>query len=215
MAKWIFWLVMLGSMLACVSFATAPTIAPTQAPEPTQRPPQYSRYTLGDVELGLNTPYGWETYATESLVILAEHSGSITNSDELRGMIVHIFVHPLDSFTIPTSDQPNLALTVLNQIVRQPDYVGEAAVSEPVGFLWDNHDAGYYLIQHDANSALLLALTLPDLQKLLICSFSAPVQDSYRIRQMLPRLLEGFTLEGERMDVNALLSLPDPLRFPS
>lgn len=213
MLKWIPFLVLL-SLVACRASAATATVIPTAEPTPTEEPNAWHEYELGGVYLGLNTPYGWETYTTESLVILAEHSGSIDRGDELRGMIVHIFIHPMDNFNIPSDSETNIAWAVLEQIIKKPDYVGQAVVTEPNGFDWDGHDAAYYLVNHEQNSALLIALALPDLRKLLVCSFSAPKADTSRIRLMVPRLLEGFALNGIPMSVSALEALPDPLIFP-
>jgi hypothetical protein len=172
-------------------------------------------YTVDSIDLALQRPETWEFYATDHGVVLAEHIGSIATDAQLQGLLAYVFVPPLGGFDLPAMDDQNRARAILRQIIGNPQYVGTAAVSEPIGFLWNNHEAAYYLTDSGEGSlTLVLGVYLPELSKLVACSVSAPRDQAERIRAMLPTLLDGLTINEISLDGQALEQLPDPLEFP-
>ena len=137
-------------------------------------------------------------------------------NEPLRGFLIHIFVQNVSSFHVPDWAGRNMAWMVLKQVVRNPDYVGNALVSEPVAFEWDGHDAAYYLLNNrDGTVTMLLALDMPGQDNMIVCHVSVPAAQSERIRELLPGLLETLTIDGTQISMIALDVLPQPLVFPA
>jgi hypothetical protein len=171
--------------------------------------------TIGDVNLVMDYPAEWELFTTEHGVVLAEHIGSIALDDQLGGLLLYVMVPPLQDFTLPTAESQNQALTILHDITGSAEYIGSATATEPVGFQWSGHEAAYYLINNGEGSlSLVLGVYLAEEEKFIACSMSAPVGQAERIRELLPVLLDGLTINGTTLDNAALLRLPDPLDFP-
>ena len=169
----------------------------------------------GLVDLRLRVPAGWETYNTNDGIVLSEHVSSAYTADRLRGILVHLFVPPMDGFSMSGPDA-NLAWAVLKQVVTNPAYVGDALASEPVAFDWDDHHAAYYLLNNrDGTLTLLLALGLAGRDQIVVCHISLPETQQARRRPLLPQLLAGLTVDGAAIDASALHDLPDPLVFPA
>ncbi len=147
-------------------------------------------------------------------ILLAERFGSIASGGSaMPGIQVHIFIHSAAGFQIP--DDQNAAWSILEQIVRDQKYMGRAHVEEPYGFVWEQHDAAYYLSNNgDGNMTMLIALMLPGMQQMVVCNISSPVSESTRIRAMLPKILGSLTVNRIRLGTAALEALPDPLIFP-
>jgi hypothetical protein len=169
----------------------------------------------GDLRLSIVVPAGWETYNTEAGIVLNEHIGSATLDQPLNGVLVHIFVPNMGDFTYPDSADANLAWAILKQVVSNPDYIGNALVSDPVAFDWDDYAAAYYLLNNrDETVTMLLALGMPERDHLVVCHVSVPERQAERIRAVLPDLLASLTINGTLIDAAALRDLPDPLLFP-
>jgi len=178
-------------------------------------PADWSQHDSGDIQLRIRVPDGWQTYHTDAGIVLAEHMGSADSGGQLEGILIHIFVPDMRDFDMPDDEDVNLAWWVLNQVAHDPEHVGTALVSEPVAFEWDHHDAAYYLLNNNDNTVtLLLALGLPDSNKMVVCHVSAPVTHADRVRPLLPDLLDTLTVNDIALDASALDHLPDPLDFP-
>ncbi len=198
---------------------TAPTETSTAIPATPQsdggQELQWLETEMNGVSLGIWKPSGWETDLTNGLV-LAEHTNS-TNSMVDAGMLVYVFVPPIDEFEIGADDN-NIAWTLLNQVVKMPSHTGsDVTVSVPAGFDWDQYGAAYYLMSSgDGIKALVLALALSkEPPKVVVCNVSVPSSQASRIRAMLPTLLDGLTINGRVFDGTLLGALPDPLPFPA
>lgn len=168
------------------------------------------------VTLGIEKPAGWEVQRTENGVMLAEHfSPMLAGGEAPRGVLAYIFVHSTADFRSP-ADSANVAWAILDQITHEPSYIGEARVNEVFGFKWGQHDAAYYLSNNgDGHVTMLLAVAMPDVQRLVVFNFTARAGESGRIRDLLPRLLSGLVVNGVPLDAAALDQLPDPLVFPT
>ena len=206
------------SLTSCQALSpTTPSVTEQRLADKTSaRAQQWTRHMDGEVSLSIAVPDGWETYNTTGGIVLNEYMGSGVPGTPLRGFLVHIFVPHLDDVRLPSdSDQSNAAWFVLKQVIRNKKYVGDALVSEPVAFHWDQHDAAYYLLNNrNRTVTMLLALMLPDRSNLVVCHVSVPENQAHRIRSLLPALLETLTIDGSQVDVSALHNLPDPLMFP-
>jgi hypothetical protein len=202
-------------LAACQPFAIADDVKPTHIADKNANDAHWTRHYEGEVSLRIMVPKGWETYNTAAGIVLNEHMGSSAPGSPLRGFLIHVFVPHDQNFIMPPSSDVNMAWFILNQVVTNPDYVGQALVSEPVAFEWDQHEAAYYLLNNrDDTVTMLLALALPDHSNLVVAHISVPEDQAPRVRSLLPKLLETLTIDGQRVDAAALHNLPDPLVFP-
>ncbi len=181
--------------------------------------PYWLEVNIEGIELGLWLPAGWVADVQEGL-ILAEHYTTFQSGDPMfTGMIVHIFVPPLDTFEIPAelSDDHNMALMVLSQAIHKPDMIGSATASDPQGFTWGAHDAAYYLLTSpDGMQTLVMAIALPE-RRLLVLSLSTPMEytpESGGMRDTIAALLEGITVNGVTLHSADLTVLPADFDFP-
>jgi hypothetical protein len=171
--------------------------------------------TINGVELIVPRPDGWECYITEFGVILAERIGSVATEGTLGGLLMHIWVQPVEDLNLTVQDDANVAWALLSQIIDHPEYVGDASISEPMAFVWNAHDAAYYLLDNgDGNVSILLGIAISGRNELVTCSLSSPLDQAERIREVLPDLLDGLVINGEALNGAVLDSLPDPLIFP-
>ncbi len=192
-------------------------LMPTSTPNTTDTA-QIVNLSLNDIALALPYPSTWESYTTEYGVVLAEYLGSVATEGQLGGILIHLFVPPLDEMNIPISesDNNNRALDILSKILAYPDYVGNATVSTPSPFLWDQFECAYYLMDNgEGNLTIVIGILDPQTNRLVTVSMSAPQDQQTRIRAMLPVLLDGlvindYTLSGMVLDD----ILPNPLVFP-
>jgi hypothetical protein len=172
--------------------------------------------TVDDVELSIERPAEWQFYATDYGIVLAEALGSVATDGRLAGLLAHIFVPPLNDVDLLISDAENLAWAILSEIVRQPEYVGSALVSEPVAFTWSGHSAAYYLVDNEeGHLTIVIGVTPADSARLVACSISAPVDQSQRMRESLAGLLDHLRINGAALDGSELeAALPPVLEFP-
>jgi hypothetical protein len=208
-------LLVLTVMASCDSITGTSKVPDTMAIKTqTATDEVWTRY-FDNVDLAIVVPDGWETYNTDAGIVLNEYADTSSPDTTLRGILVHIFVPYLDRFSRPDSADANMAWWVLKQVVSDSDYVGDALVSEPVAFTWDQYDAAYYLLNNrNETVTMLLALVLPDKSNLVVCHISAPEDQSPRIRSMLPAILSSLRVNGTAVDPLSLDNLPDPLEFP-
>ncbi|MBZ0292140.1 MAG: hypothetical protein K8L99_06180 [Anaerolineae bacterium] len=167
------------------------------------------------VSLAIKIPAGWTSYNTDAGIVLNERAALISDAVSLQGILVHIFAMSVEKFHLPQRSNVNIAWSVLSQIVTNPDYVGNALVSEPVAFEWDHHDAAYYLLNNlDGTVTVLLAMELPNNKNLVVCHISSPIDEADHVRDLLPELFSSLRVNGTLVDSSALDELPDPLVFP-
>ncbi|MBZ0281289.1 MAG: hypothetical protein K8L97_11155 [Anaerolineae bacterium] len=204
---------------ACQSPPTAsetPILAPTLTPGPTRSAePTTIESTLNGVEVSVEVPAGWEWRKTDEGLLVAERIPSMEWGSTLLGVQAYFFVRALNEFEIAEGEEHNIAWVVLKQIIEMPKYIGKSSVSEPYGFTWDGHDAAYYLLNNgNGNVTILMAITLHTDGKLVICNVSSPSNKADSIRVSLPHLLGSLSIDGVRMNAEAVNTLPDPLDFP-
>lgn len=207
-------------ILLSASCQALPSLSPTPTPHIADKDAasanHWTRHEDNEMSLRIEVPTGWETYNTDAGIVLNEHMGTGAPGSPLRGFLIHIFVPYLSKLEMPEASDVNMAWYVLKQVVHNPDYVGDALVSEPVAFRWDIYDAAYYLLNNRDNTVtMLLALGMPDRHSLVVCHVSVPLDQAQRIRPLLPDLLATLTIDGKRIDVSALRELPNPLVFPA
>jgi hypothetical protein len=198
-----------SSSVSSAPFASAATFVAqvSTAPPPTNAATtRWLETEMNDVQVGMWRPDDWESDAREGLVV-AEPSE--------EGILVYVFVPSMSEFAIST-DVPNYALSVLNQVAQMPIHNGrDAAVSEPMGFEWDSYQAAYYMISTgDGVRILVLALAIPNEPKVVVCTISTTTANKMRIREALPWLLDGLMIDGTSLRGESLSILPDPLPFP-
>jgi hypothetical protein len=188
-------------------------------------PPAFSDSTAEPIELNVSDvalivprPSGWDYNLTDFGIVLNENISSVIVDGELRGILAHVFVPPLDGVNAPEFDtvsDANKARAILRTIIEDPTYVGSANVSLPVGFSWGGYDAAYYLVDNgDGSVSIVIGVVLPEMPRLVTCSISAPTDQGARIRDNLARLLDGLTVNGVVFDGDDLDELPNPLNFP-
>jgi hypothetical protein len=168
------------------------------------------------VRIGMWMPDDWIS-DTRGGLMLAEPTLSTDREGLEVAVVVNLFVPPLDYFDIDTAEgrDENLALVILNQVVNMPSAIGDNVVTTtPAPFAWNGHDAAYYLLTvHDGTKTIVIAVEI-SADKLVMCNVSMPDDEARRVRELLPELLEGFTVNEEEMSGEALNALPDPLVFP-
>lgn len=190
----------------------APTLPPISTPEPEVTDsvvePTWLETEMNGVSLGMWQPDGWESDQSHGLV-LAEQTVD-------NGMLIYCFVPLVDELSVHADGEMNFALAVVRKVVRMPIHTGrDVAVSEPIGFEWDHHQAAYYLLSTGGGMrTLVLVLALSGEQKVVVCNLSVPSVEANRIRTITPLILDGLTVDGETLDSEGLDSLPDPLPFP-
>jgi hypothetical protein len=185
----------------------------TPPPPTNQATTQWLETVMNGVHLGMWRPDGWEAVVNEGLV-LAE-PGMSTSGFADGGMLVYVSVPSLSEFEID-SDDSNIALTALQQVVRMPSHTEhDVGVTEPMGFNWDDFPAAYYLFSTgDGVRMLVLALAIPDKQQIVVCIISIAASEKLRIRAALPWLLDGLEIDGVSLRGESLDVLPNPLPFP-
>src|SRR5262249_18974617 len=189
-----------------------PTAQPTPTPTKTE---DWEQVDVNGVRLSIVVPRGWKVHKTGEGLVIAERFSTMETSATGMGIQINLFVHTLDGFDLPNGDDTNVAWAVLEQIIQQPTYIGNAQVSAPSGFKWDNHDAAYYLLNDgDGSLSVLVAVMTTDPERLVVCNISSPARQASRIRDLLPQVLSTLTINGIKLDISALNDLPDPLQFP-
>ncbi|NWF67910.1 MAG: hypothetical protein HXY40_02375 [Chloroflexi bacterium] len=213
---WITLLVLFMLLAACKP------IAPVGAPaEPSATPvaPASSvdsalSYSLSGIQITLRRPGGWQSYADEAGIALAENPGSMIEGDVLQGILLYFWLPPLDQFVLPVTDGANVALMVLNQVIARPEHVGSGSISAPQPFNWGQQSAAYYMLADAEDVTLVIAVVVPGGSRLLAMNLSAPLSEAQRIRTELAALLAGLTVNGSVMDAAALQRLSQTLEFP-
>lgn len=174
---------------------------------------QVVTFHVADILVQIHRPPDWEYYTTEHGIVLAE---SVAGDGQLDGLLTHIFIPPLDGFSVNVSEENNHALTILRQVIQHKSYIGDAVISEPIPFQWQEMDAAYYLMDNgEGNLTIVMGVVPLNSDHLVVVSVSAPEDQAARIRYEVPLMLAEFQvnnlmLEGD--DLEAVL--PDPLTFP-
>lgn len=194
--------------------ADTPTVQTTEDSSAAVQSPVWIETEMYGVTIGMWKPAGWETDQNRGLV-LAERVNAIPGPLK-GGMLIHCFVPDVTEFNLDGDDEPNFALAVLGKVMQMPNHTGsDVAFSQPVGFIWSDHQAAYYLLATGAGiRGLVLAVALPDERKVVACNLSISAGQANRIREMLPQLLDGLTIAGSIMSGDGLDALPEPLPFP-
>ncbi|MCC6802967.1 MAG: hypothetical protein IT319_08785 [Anaerolineae bacterium] len=194
--------------------ADTPAIPVTQEFPTAAQAPDWVETEMNGVQLGMWKPAGWEIDQSQGLV-LAERNPS-PQGLVAGGMLIYCFVPLVDEWGITSEDNANFALAVLTKVVQMPSHTGnDVTVSDPVGFMWGEHQAAYYLLATGTGMrAVVLAIALPDNSRVVACNVSITMSQAQRIRIMLPQLLDGLMVDNDVMDGSALDTLPDPLPFP-
>jgi hypothetical protein len=173
-------------------------------------------FATSNFNLRVNKPPQWESFKTETGIVIGERFGSVATAGVLEGLMTYIFVSPLEDFTIDTASNTNIAQLALDQILADPSYTATIAYTQTTGFDWNGYDAAYYLITgEDGNSTIVIGVAFPGERALLSSSISAPYQQRDRIRQTLPELLDGLRFNEIVLEGEVLQTLPDPLEFPA
>ncbi|MEP7291166.1 MAG: hypothetical protein ABI835_05255 [Chloroflexota bacterium] len=207
--------------MALTACNTRQSASPTETPAPTSSPDvteaaesvHWLETETNGVSIGVWYPAGWETDLSDGLV-LAEQTPSV-NGISAEGILIHCFVPALDEFT-PNAMHINYAWEVLDWVVKMPNHTGwDVVMTAPRAFVWSEHNAAYYLYSTgDGVRAVVLALALPNQEKVVICNVSSAMSQANRIRASLPQLLAGLMIDGTTLDSTSLDTLPDPLMFP-
>lgn len=209
MLRWIP-IVMLIALAACQTGTGAPpALEPTASPAPDE----VMQVSADGVTLAIQTPRGWQSVPNDYGILLAEHA-ELHGSGAPNGILVYIFVPKIEDMAVD-DHEANLALAVLEHVTRLPAYVGDSTVTSAVPMRLGPHNAAYYLLSDaEDNRTLVLALTDPATNKIVVCNVSSSRHDSGRIRGVLPTVLASLTIDGQAIELDGLDALPDPLVFP-
>ncbi|MDZ4669270.1 MAG: hypothetical protein SH821_00230 [Phototrophicales bacterium] len=187
---------------------SAPTVTEVSVPT--------VKFAIGNISLSLPYPKDWESYTTQYGVVLAEYLGSVATEGQLGGILIHLFVPPLEGVNLSIADETNRAYDILTEILAHPDYVGDATVSAPAPFMWDELDCAYYLMDNgEGNLTIVIGILDPTSNQLVTVSVSAPANEEARIREGLPVLLNDLVINNHTLSGAVLEQiLPKQLIFP-
>jgi hypothetical protein len=200
------------------STADSPTTEATASwatPESTMEIHQVE-FQISQMLVGMDVPVSWQVrQIDDQSVMIAEHWGTMAGGNMREGIRLHVFLPEMDEFTVPEAGHANIALSILDQAMAMPKYLGDSQASEPVGFSWDGYEAAYYLVASPSGSRtmVLAVMAPPDSRRLLVFNLSAPVEQESCIRPMTLRLLGQLTVNSVALSSAPLDDLPDPLLF--
>jgi hypothetical protein len=179
----------------------------------TATPASVVQVELVDVQVSLRVPPDWETLHTRNGILLAEALG---NGHELAGPQMHVVVHDTRDFTLPTPESTESVMPMLQHIVAQKRWVGNAAVTEPVPLQWPGRDAAYYLVRDrtSGNHTIVLGIVPEQPDRLLAFNLSTPPDKAEMLLYLLPSLLQEVQINGEPIDPTVFSALPEDLAFP-
>ncbi|MFZ4813996.1 MAG: hypothetical protein ACOYL5_05630 [Phototrophicaceae bacterium] len=204
----------LGVLSACQG--ATPPFPPTPTPftEGTAAlPAQLYSTTLEGHSIQVEAPSGWALFSTPEGVILAENIGALKTANHLQGILVYIFFPHLD-YSIPVN-AGNPALALLNAVVQDPNYIGQATTSAPSEWMWGDYPCAYYTLNGgDGSVTMLLAVAL-DRTTYVAYNISLPAQEHQRLRAQLPHILQSVQIGDHHFLGEGLNTLPDPLAFPA
>lgn len=190
------------SILALLVVACTPTVE--QAP-PTGSPASNINVTYGDVQISLEKRAGWFAYPEANHLILAESANPMMAQGKLDGIVINIWAQP-------TSEQEAIS-AMLMRIVRQPDMQRTTATTMPRDFVWDGKRGAYYLLTSgDGNVTAVFVLEADArAQHVVGINISSPLEDLERLRQKLPVLLDGLTINDHQLAGVSLDSILAPM----
>src|SRR5688572_27804803 len=186
MKKWLFVLLILD-LAACKVSGIASPVPTEVTPEVTEQAQDaWTHVTAGDVEMSVRTPDGWQSVPNEYGILLAEHT-ELIQTEAPGGILVYLFIPVMeDELDFDDEYAPNKAYQALNHITSMPEYIGYSTVSETVAFEWDGRDAAYYLLTDGVgNHTMVIALFLPESDRMVVCNISSSAQDASRIRDVV------------------------------
>jgi hypothetical protein len=183
-------------------------------PAPAADVPQWVETEMQGIDIGMWLPPGWQA-DTRGGLTLVEHMGSFSTGTPTAGIMVYMFVPNLAELGSSADSHSNLAYSSLLRVVQSPEHTHGATVSVPVSFRWGTHDAAYYLFsaKNDVRG-MVVAVAIPNSQRIIVANITAPAAEIERLRDLLPQLLGDMRLNRVRLDSDALTSLPAPLVFP-
>lgn len=212
-------LLVVALISACQPEATETSthIAPAATPITTASNSELIEFTHGGVTIRMPKPAGWESFPTDSGVVVAEKFGSVADQGSLHGLMSYVFVNPLSDFPEANPADGNQAQAILNQIISDPSYIGVAKVSATHALNWQDYDSAYYLLSDpQANlRTLVIGVAVPEQGVVVICTLSAPAAHESNVRQHLTSVLGGLMINHTTISPEALAMLPDPLVFPT
>ncbi|MBC8171317.1 MAG: hypothetical protein H7X77_06580 [Anaerolineae bacterium] len=169
----------------------------------------------GTLVLRVNKPAEWESFSTENGIVIGEHFGSVATGGVLEGVMTYTFVTPLQDFIAQPRTGANIAQVILGEMLADPIYSAGITATVPTGFEWGEYAAAYTLLTgKDGNVTIMLGVVVPEIETLLSCTVSSPYAGHQRLRDLLPTLLDGLVLNNIVFKGDALMVLPDPLKFP-
>ncbi len=175
---------------------------------------QTVRTVMNGQALAVTVPANWQAFTLRDRIIVTESQQSFEDVGRLQGMSINIFIPSTDELPQPAATDANTALGVLNGIVSNSEYIGNAAVSQPYPFQWGPYTAAYYTLNSQTDVAtLLLSVSFQDV--LLVMNVSAPGPEAARIRTLLPDVLHTVDVGRNQLLGRQLDELPTPLAFPS
>lgn len=214
-------LVLLALALLLVSCQLQPVPPPTEARgtaiiggTPQQ---QVVSAELAGEQVLIVTQAGWDTLAADDSILLAEHNRSISNSQEVDGILINIFKPQVTGFDVTSSTNDNVALTLLRYIVRDPGYVGNAALTTPRAFDWGSQQAAYYTVYNGADRyTLVIAVDTNRADHgVLVMNVGIPIDQIGVIYDKLSLGIQQIVIGEIELLGTDLDALPNPIPFPS
>ncbi len=188
-------------LTGCIPIQTS--VEPSRIPTPNNT---YIDLPLADVAVRLYHLSGWNLYHDNQHIVLTEEVNPLNHQGDLEGIVMHLWLADITP--------EHATLDALNEILQKSDVDQANLLSDPIAFVWQEHDSAYYLLNSDMNNiALVLAVRVPDSDHLLAVNISVPGIDYERMRQLLPELFKGFAINHRLLDSADLHHIPMNISF--
>jgi hypothetical protein len=160
-----------------------------------------------DLYLSLQTLAGWHGYVERNHIILRQYGDALHAA---RNMTINIWIP--DTPVLSETGLMDALRLVTGRMRSNP----RIAISEPVRMEWSSHDAAYYLLNDGADRmSLIMALKIPDAQRMVALNISDVPADTRQIRTLLGQLFAQFTVNGVLLGADGFERLPETLHLPS
>jgi hypothetical protein len=191
------------ALFGCQSDTTIPSdniIVSTMTPVNLSSDNRLSLVT-SDLIISVLPPTDWIYHQMDSGIVMAEPN-TTSGHTLFNGIIFHIWTHPIYDLELvdTTSSQ-----SILEQITKDPIYVGNTTITKPQPFHWDGIDASYYIFNNQlGHTSLIIGMTLPQHPQLIAISISAPTAQVDHLREQSLRLLDGIVINDITITADVL-----------
>lgn len=202
----------LTPLLLLLIAACAPTVSLDSLEDTTIR--RQITAMIGGVMIGVDLLPGWEAFIDNRHVTLVEKPTEITDSADtaLTGTVVNFW---MPSLTLETDEAPPAVSHLLSDHLDQSNLHETAEVSTPSPFVWEGHDAAYYMLNTgDGNLTLVVAVMISPEIGMMAVNITGPMAHREQIMNLLPVLFANFSINGKSFDPAVFEDWADRAAYP-